>query len=70
MQRVKAEKHERLEDQRKEYEWKMNIINEIKREKEQRQTEEREIKEAQHRKDMEKKKLDADYYKQEKQTKA
>ena len=56
MQRVKSEKHERLEEQRKEYEWKMNIINEIKREKQLRQTEEAQLKEAQHRKDVEKKK--------------
>ena len=46
MQRKKTEKHEKLDEQKKEYEWKMNIINEIKREKEQREIEEKEIKES------------------------
>jgi len=46
MQRIKAEKHGRLEELRVEYEWKMNIINEIKREKELRAVEEKAIREA------------------------
>ena len=66
MQRVKAEKHERLEELRVEYEWKMNIINEIKRDKELRTGEEKAIKEAQYRNEMRDKKLNANSYKQEK----
>ena len=46
MQRIKAEKHEWLEELRVEYEWKMNIINEIKRDKELKTVEEKAIKEA------------------------
>ena len=69
MQRVKAEKHERLDELRQEYEWKMNIINEIKREKELRTEEEKAIQEAQYRLEMKEKKLNADSYKQEKLTK-
>jgi ribosomal protein S4 len=46
MNRVKAEKHEKLDEQRREYEWKMNIINEIKQEKLSRELEEKQIKEA------------------------
>jgi hypothetical protein len=63
MQRVKAEKHERLDELRQEYEWKMNIINEIKREKELRTEEEKAIQEAQYRLEMKEKKLNADSYK-------
>jgi hypothetical protein len=43
-QRIKAEKHEKLDEQRREYEWKMNIINEIKREKAARELEDKELK--------------------------
>jgi len=49
MQRVKAEKHEKLDELKREYEWKMNIINEIKNEKQIREQEEQELKEAQYR---------------------
>lgn len=66
MQRVKAEKHERLAELRVEYEWKMNIINDIKRNKELRTGEEKAIKEAQYRNEMRDKKLNANSYKQEK----
>lgn len=63
MQRVKAEKHERLDELRQEYEWKMNIIDEIKREKELRTEEEKAIQEAHYRLEMKEKKLNADSYK-------
>ena len=52
MIRKKSEKHEKLEEQRKEYEYKMNIIAEIKREKQQRDQEEKEIREIQMKKEM------------------
>ena len=44
----------------------MNIINEIKRDKELKTVEEKAIKEAQYRNEMKDKKLNADSYKQEK----
>lgn len=52
MQRKKSEKHEKLEEQRKEYEYKMNIITEIKSEKLMREQEEKEMREMQIKKEM------------------